>query len=99
MLAIYEIADFYHKKAQKQTELLARLRFVATRQKNFLKIYENLLTNFEILDNIKEHCINLHTRGGLAQLARALALQARGHRFESDILHHSKAKCNCTLFL
>ena len=26
-------------------------------------------------------------RGGLAQLARALALQARGHRFESDILH------------
>ena len=25
--------------------------------------------------------------GGLAQLARALALQARGHRFESDILH------------
>ena len=27
--------------------------------------------------------------GGLAQLARALALQARGHRFESDILHKS----------
>ncbi len=27
--------------------------------------------------------------GGLAQLARALALQARGHRFESDILHQS----------
>ena len=26
--------------------------------------------------------------GGLAQLARALALQARGHRFDSDILHH-----------
>ena len=26
--------------------------------------------------------------GGLAQLARALALQARGHRFESDILHN-----------
>ena len=25
--------------------------------------------------------------GGLAQLARALALQARGHRFDSDILH------------
>ena len=29
-----------------------------------------------------------HTRdGGLAQLARALALHARGHRFDSDILH------------
>ena len=26
--------------------------------------------------------------GGLAQLARALALKARGHRFDSDILHH-----------
>ena len=26
--------------------------------------------------------------GGLAQLARAPALQAGGHRFESDNLHH-----------
>ena len=26
--------------------------------------------------------------GGLAQLARAPALQAGGHRFDSDILHH-----------
>lgn len=26
-------------------------------------------------------------RGGLAQLARALAWHARGHRFDSDILH------------
>ncbi len=32
-------------------------------------------------------CILCADRGGLAQLARALALQARGHRFESDILH------------
>ena len=30
---------------------------------------------------------NMTQKGGLAQLARALALQARGHRFESDILH------------
>jgi hypothetical protein len=30
--------------------------------------------------------------GGLAHLARALAWQARGGRFESDILH-----CNTTL--
>ncbi len=28
--------------------------------------------------------------GGLAQLARALAWQARGHRFESGILHISR---------
>ena len=27
------------------------------------------------------------TLGGLAQLARALAWHARGHRFDSDILH------------
>ena len=27
------------------------------------------------------------TFGGLAQLARALAWHARGHRFDSDILH------------
>ena len=27
--------------------------------------------------------------GGLAQLARAPALQAGGHRFDSDILHHN----------
>ena len=29
------------------------------------------------------------TTGGLAQLARAPALHAGGHRFESDILHRS----------
>jgi hypothetical protein len=29
----------------------------------------------------------LHNFGGLAQLARALAWHARGHRFDSDILH------------
>ena len=27
------------------------------------------------------------TKGGIAQLARALAWHARGHRFESDYLH------------
>ena len=31
--------------------------------------------------------INESIRGGLAQLARAPALQAGGRRFESDILH------------
>ena len=33
----------------------------------------------EVLDSIK---------GGLAQLARALDLHSRGHRFDSDILHY-----------
>ena len=32
----------------------------------------------------------LSRSGGLAQLARASALQAEGHRFDSDILHESK---------
>lgn len=30
--------------------------------------------------------------GGLAQLARASALQAEGHRFDSDILHGAKSE-------
>ena len=33
--------------------------------------------------------LELYNSGGLAQLARALALQARGHRFDPDILHKS----------
>ena len=37
---------------------------------------------------IKQILLLLPTRnGGLAQLARALAWHARGHRFDSDILH------------
>jgi hypothetical protein len=31
-------------------------------------------------------------KGGLAQLARAFAWHARGHRFDSDILHNLSAK-------
>lgn len=32
--------------------------------------------------------------GGLAQLARAPALHAGGHRFDSDILHQGFVKAN-----
>ena len=41
--------------------------------------------------NIKLETLNVSQAdpGGLAQLARALALQARGHRFDSDILHET----------
>ena len=38
--------------------------------------------------------LNNKLSGGLAQLARALALQARGHRFDSDILHVSIERLN-----
>ena len=55
-----------------------------------------MLTKGFSYDNIREPF------GGLAQLARALALQARGHRFEPDILHQlliSKAyTCNVYAF-
>ena len=36
-------------------------------------------------------CVHVSQNGGLAQLARALAWHARGHRFESDILHRLPA--------
>ena len=39
------------------------------------------IRNFARRQRIKRH------QGGLAQLARALAWHARGHRFEPDILH------------
>ena len=38
-------------------------------------------------------CLGLLKPGGLAQLARAPALHAGGHRFDSDILHHSFDRC------
>ena len=37
--------------------------------------------------------------GELAQLARALAWHARGHRFEPGILHALKVRSNAGLFL
>ena len=40
-----------------------------------------------IFGNIKFASYICVTEGGLAQLVRALAWHARGHRFESDILH------------
>ena len=43
----------------------------------------------------------MHCSGGLAQLARAPALQAGGQRFESVILHHSGADeiMHCALWI
>ena len=41
----------------------------------------------------KRQCViqssTLDALGGLAQLARALAWHARGHRFDPDILHYA----------
>ena len=44
-------------------------------------------------------CIAIQPNGGLAQLARALAWHARGHRFEPDILHTKKANSEGFAFL
>jgi hypothetical protein len=38
-------------------------------------------------------------KGGLAHLARALAWQARGDRFESGILHQKGSLIGCPFFL
>lgn len=43
--------------------------------------------------DLKSHISNLTSKnGGLAQLARAPALHAGGHRFDSDILHILKVE-------
>ena len=57
----------------------------------FIKIKEILeVKQPKVADLVTANC-KLNTayqgNGGLAQLARALALHARGHRFDSDILH------------
>ena len=39
-------------------------------------------------------CLGLPLEGGLAQLARASALQAEGQRFESVILHFDTLRCH-----
>ena len=38
-------------------------------------------------------------RGALAQLARALAWHARGHRFDSVMLHKQKKDANASFFV
>ena len=52
-----------------------------------------MLTNLRIIDifNTVNRC-RWANFGRLAQLVRALALQARGHRFESYIAHHDCAE-------
>ena len=39
--------------------------------------------------NVLRQLKAIYSNGGLAQLARALAWHARGHRFDPDILHVS----------
>ena len=64
-------------------------------------------TNDEVIDteNDKGHSqrslasrktVLFNNTGGLAQLARALAWHARGHRFDPDILHFESQPSGCT---
>ena len=48
----------------------------------------------------KKHylCTAISQKGGLAQLARALAWHARGHRFEPDILHQTTGRKQMSFF-
>ena len=55
------------------------------------EIYENAYKSCrKNLENPKFSCIFASAFGGIAQLARAPALQAGGRRFDSDYLHQAK---------
>ena len=56
-----------------------------------------LKTLFWMLD--KNSLIFAEVIGGLAHLARALAWQARGGRFESDILHRKQCRFVTAFFV
>ena len=51
------------------------------------KFDEKFPQKFGDSKNLSYLCTRKLRNGGLAQLARALAWHARGHRFDSDILH------------
>ena len=55
--------------------------------KNFSFFLKIIQKNIDIMF-LKWYHLTTWTNGGIAQLARAPALQAGGHRFESDYLHH-----------
>ena len=62
----------------------------------FAKKTANLLANTAKVCNF---AAQKPKNGGLAQLARALAWHARGHRFEPDILHKKEDQYLLVLFL
>ena len=62
----------------------------------FLCFFENLVWWCLCFGVLLYLCARLN--GELAQLARAPALQAGGHRFDSDILHKMRKTNNCVSF-
>lgn len=52
-------------------------------------------TGFGDCLKLKYICLPFLTNGALAQLARALRWQRRGHRFESDMLHTQTPAPGC----
>ena len=52
-----------------------------------LKIVISKAVIHAVVYPILSYICQLFKKGGIAQLARALAWHARGHRFESDYLH------------
>ncbi len=55
-------------------------------QINTLDYFSNIFIK-HLQKHIQFLILAISKKGGLAQLARALAWHARGHRFDSDILH------------
>ena len=49
------------------------------------------------VDRLSLTVTTANSKGGLAQLARAPALHAGGHRFDSDILHKVMFLDNCII--
>ena len=69
------------------------IRFIQRKREKFT---QNNAPKVGISENITYLCPRY---GGLAQLARALAWHARGHRFEPGILHHRRLfQCETACF-
>ena len=56
-------------------------------KKNLFYTTRETRAGHEHLNWLEREVLVLIKGGGLAQLARALDLHSRGHRFDSDILH------------
>ena len=69
------------KKREDITTVIERVR-------HRLKIVISKAVIHEVVYPFLSYICLLFKNGGIAQLARALAWHARGHRFESDYLHN-----------
>ena len=70
--------------------MIAHFVYLNAKIMNFRRFTKKRMIRFVNLGKTTYLCTRKHANyGGLAQLARALAWHARGHRFDSDILHQA----------